>query len=302
MRVVVTGASGQLGGYLVPRLRIGGHAVIAWSGSRTGACAGVPLEAVDLTDPTAVESRLEDARPDALIHAAAISAAESVRADPEGARRVNVEATARLSRWCARNSVRVLFTSTDLVFDGRKPWNREDDPAGPVLAYGRTKRDAEAIVAENRSALIARLSLMFGASRCGRPGFFDQAIDALQRGEPRTFFVDEYRTPIDLATAADALTRLIETDAAGIVHVAGAERMSRHELMGRAASALGLDPAMVRGNRQSDVKLAEPRPCDVSLDTSRLMALLPGLRRPTVEEALGSKTPGFFDTPGRVPG
>lgn len=287
MRVVLTGASGQLGAYLIPRLRISGHGVIAWSGTQTGERAGVRLEPVDLTDAGAVERRLEDARPDAVIHAAALSAAEAVRRDPERGRLVNVTATGRLSRWCARNSVRFVFTSTDLVFGGGKPWNREDDPAAPVLAYGRTKREAEAIVAENPLALIARVSLMFGASRCGRTGFFDQAIEALRRGESRAFFLDEYRTPIDLATAADALTRLVEISAAGIVHVAGPERLSRHELMRRSAVALGLNPDLVRGNHQRDVALPEPRPEDVSLDTTRLMSLLPGLRRPSVEEAIG---------------
>ena len=297
MRVVLTGASGQLGAYLIPRLRISGHQVIAWSGTRTGERSGVRLEPVDLTEADDVERRLEEARPDAVIHAAATSAAEAVRRDPEQGRRVNVKATALLSRWCARNSARFVFTSTDLVFGGGKPWNREDDPAEPVLAYGRTKREAEVIVAENPAALIARVSLMFGVSRCDRPGFFDQAIAAMRRGEPRVFFVDEYRTPIDLATAADALTRLLETSPAGIVHVAGSERMSRHELMRRAAAALGLNLDLVLGNHQRDVAMPEPRPADVSLDTTRLMSLLPHLCRPTVEEAIGAGP--FSETLGR---
>jgi dTDP-4-dehydrorhamnose reductase len=68
--------------------------------------------------------------------------------------------------------------------------------------------------------------------------------------------------------------------------VAGTERVSRYALIRRAAAALGLDPSLVRANRQADVPLDEPRPADVSLDTSRLAALWPGLRRPTIEEAL----------------
>jgi dTDP-4-dehydrorhamnose reductase len=286
MRVILTGASGQLGAYLVPRLLVSGHAVISWSGARAGLRSGVPLESVDLTDASAVERRLEEARPDAVIHAAAMSASEAVRIDPDRGRLVNVEATATLSRWCARNAIRFVFTSTDLVFGGGKPWNREGDPAEPVLAYGRTKREAETIVAENPSALIARLSLMFGASRCGRQGFFDLAVEALRRGEPRAYFQDEYRTPIDLATAADALARLVEGQSAGIVHVAGAERMSRYELMRRTARTLGWDAELVRRNRHRDVVLPEPRPADVSLDTARMIEILPELRRPSVEEAI----------------
>jgi dTDP-4-dehydrorhamnose reductase len=72
-----------------------------------------------------------------------MSAAEAVRLDPARGRAVNTEATARLADWCARRDRRIVYTSTDLVFDGSRPWSREEDRAEPVLAYGRTKRDAE---------------------------------------------------------------------------------------------------------------------------------------------------------------
>jgi dTDP-4-dehydrorhamnose reductase len=68
--------------------------------------------------------------------------------------------------------------------------------------------------------------------------------------------------------------------------VGGPERVSRFVMMRRVAAALGLDPALVRANRQSDVAAPEPRPADVSLDSERLVALLPGLERPAIEEAV----------------
>jgi dTDP-4-dehydrorhamnose reductase len=134
--------------------------------------------------------------------------------------------------------------------------------------------------------LVARLSLLFGPSRCGRPGFFDRATEGLRLGEPQAYFEDEYRTPLDYGTAAAVLVRLVESDAVGVLHVGGSERVSRYELMRRAARALGLDAALVRANRRGDVALAEPRPADVSLATERLAGLFPDLRRPTIEQAL----------------
>jgi dTDP-4-dehydrorhamnose reductase len=82
------------------------------------------------------------------------------------------------------------------------------------------------------------------------------------------------------------LVRLAATEARGVVHVAGPERVSRFALMRRVAAALGLDPALVLANRQSDAPALEPRPADVSLDSERLIALLPGLERPSIEEAV----------------
>jgi dTDP-4-dehydrorhamnose reductase len=180
----------------------------------------------------------------------------------------------------------LVYTSTDLVFDGSRAWNREDDPAEPVLAYGRSKRAAEPAVLAVPGGLVARLCLLFGKSRCGRDAFFDRATAAIARGESQAFFDDEFRTPLDLATAAKILTRLVAMQVDGIVHVAGAERMSRHALMLRSAKALGLDTNLVRANQRAQAASAEPRPADVSLDTSRLMSLLPDLNRPTIEQAL----------------
>jgi dTDP-4-dehydrorhamnose reductase len=224
-----------------------------------------------------------------IIHTAAISAADEVRKNPVRARDVNVEGTRRLARWCLEKNRRLVYTSTDLVFDGTRSWYREDDEPRPILAYGRAKAEAEPAVLDVPGGLVVRLSLLYGPSRAGRDSFFDRAVSGLLAGRPQVFFEDEFRTPLPYRTAAQSLVRLAETQVQGIVHVAGRERVSRFELMTRVARSLGIDPALVRANRMEDVILAESRPADVSLDTSRLDALLPDLDRPSIEIATGDR-------------
>ena len=108
-------------------------------------------------------------------------------------------------------------------------------------------------------------------------------------GTPQAFFEDEFRTPLDYATAARVLVRLAESDAQGIIHLGGPERVSRFELMRRAATALGARPELVRANRRGDGALLEPRPGDVSLDTGLLRGMFSGLVIPGIEEALSSE-------------
>jgi dTDP-4-dehydrorhamnose reductase len=286
MRVVLTGASGQLGSYLAESLVSGGHQLIAWSCSSRGERADVSLEPVDLTDAIQTECALARADPEAIVHAAALSSADSVRRDPRLGRDLNVDSTRRLADWCARHQRRLVFTSTDLVFDGSRSWYREDEIPEPILAYGRTKREAETAVLESGGGLVARLSLLYGPSKCGRESFFGHTIAALRAGRPQSLFEDEYRTPIDLATAAHVLARFVESSLTGLIHVAGTERMSRYEMIRRAAVALRLDGGLVHANRRTDVTSPEPRPADVSLDTSRLAAIWPAMGRPMLEQAL----------------
>ncbi len=172
------------------------------------------------------------------------------------------------------------------MFDGSRPWNREVDPAVPVLEYGRTKLAAETLVLAKCRGLVVRLSMLFGPSRTGHPAYFDQAIAAIRTGTPQEFFEDEFRTPLDYLTAVEVLVRLAQSDATGIVHLGGRERVSRFELMQRAATALGAEPELVRANRRGDAHTLEPRPADVSLDTARLRTMFPDLVLPTIEEAL----------------
>jgi dTDP-4-dehydrorhamnose reductase len=286
MRIVMTGASGQLGTYLLDRLNGGGHEIHAWSGSQPGRRGGIGLDRVDVTSEDQLAAALAAADPEVLIHLAAISSAEAVRRDPDRARAVNIEATRRLAAWAARHDRRFLFTSTDLVFDGSKSWYREEQPAEPILEYGRTKRAAESFAIAVPRGLVARLSLLYGPARSDKPGFFDRAIALWQQGKPQAFFEDEFRTPLDYATAAEVLLRLAESETTGVIHVGGTERLSRFELMRRGALALGIDPTLVQRNHRADLNLPEPRPADVSLDTTRLARILPDLVRPSVAAAL----------------
>jgi dTDP-4-dehydrorhamnose reductase len=286
MRVVLTGASGQLGSTLVAHLAGAGHQISAWSGTEAGTRGAVTLRPLDLVDDEAVERGLGEADPEVVIHTAALSSADAVRRDPARARAVNTEATARLAAWCAAHDRRMVYTSTDLVFDGSKSWYRESDRAEPILAYGRTKLEGEPSVLAAPGGVVARISLMYGPSRSGRPSYYEQTIAGLRGGTPQTFFEDEYRTPLDLESAAAVLVRLAESDVRGVLHVGGPERVSRFELVRRQAIALGLDPALVRANRQADITFAEPRPVDVSLDTTKLRSLFPDLHFPKIEGAI----------------
>ncbi len=283
-RVLVTGASGRLGAGMLEQANLAGLSAHGWQGP--AGRADPALRPVDLTDLNAIDQALALDDPGIVIHAAAVSTAEAVLRDPVHARRVNVEATARIAAWCVRERRRLVFTSTDLVFDGSRAFSREEDEPCPLLEYGRTKRAAELELAGNPGCVVVRIALLYGPAPNGRPGFFDTSIAALRRGAAKSFFVDEYRTPLDYRSAARGVLAIACSDHDGVFHLGGPERLSRFELMRRAAAVLGIDARLVLGNALSSMTFPEPRPADVSLDCTRLATLFPEVVRPTVEDAL----------------
>jgi dTDP-4-dehydrorhamnose reductase len=286
MRLLISGASGQLGGYLLRELSGSPWHVVAWSGARAGEAFGTALEPVALTDSDATARAFRTARPDVVIHAAAVASVAACHRDPQLARLVNVEGSALLAELCAATGARLILVSTDLVFDGVKGAYREDDAPAPLSHYGRTKAEAEQAVLRCPRGVVARLSLLFGPGLTGGASFFDEQLRALREGGPVVCFDDEWRTPLSLRVAARALVGLASSDHEGLVHVGGPERLSRVEMGRRLAARLGADPALVVSKSRLSVAAAEPRPRDTSLDSGLWRRTFPGQAWPAWDEAL----------------
>ncbi len=290
MRVLLTGTSGQLGGYLLREIVKDEFPVVAWSGSWRGPLFGVEVQPVDLADAEQVVTAFRRAAPTAVIHAGAIAAVAECRRNPVRAHQVNTQAPALLAELAEQARARFLLVSTDLVFDGEKGWYREQDAPSPLSVYARTKAAAETAVLAVPQGIVLRMSLLFGPSIVGRPYFFDDQVAALREGRPLTLFSDEWRTPLSLATAARALLAMVRSELPSILHLGGPERLSRLEMGQRLAAYLGVAPSTIVAMPRSSVPAVEPRPRDTSLDCSRWRELFPALPWPSWQEALTEMT------------
>jgi dTDP-4-dehydrorhamnose reductase len=286
MRLLITGASGQLGSYLLRELRSRDVTLTGWSGTRAEALFGVPLQPVNLADPDQLFAAFQAARPEVIIHAAAITTVAGCYQAPDQARRTNTDATVRLVELAAAAGARLLYLSTDLVFDGDKGAYREDDMPAPLSVYGRTKLAAEQSVLAYARGVVLRVSLLFGPTLVGRPTFFDDQVRALRHGQPVRLFTDEWRTPVSVLTAAQAVLAIAASSFTGLLHLGGPERLSRLEMGRRLALHLDADPSVLVSTTRSSAAAPEPRPRDVSLDSSRWRNLFPQQPWPTWTDAL----------------
>lgn len=291
MRLLITGASGQLGAYLLRELSGRGFSTAAWSGSRSSELFGFHLTPIDLTGRAGVAAAFRAARPDVVIHGAALSSVARCHREPILAEAVNVGGTRLLAELAAEARARLLYISTDLVFDGQRGGYREEDTPNPLSIYGRTKLFAEDSIRRYERGLVLRVSLLFGPSLIGRPSFFDQQVTALRQRQLCTLFNDEWRTPLSLLTVARALIVLAESDHVGVLHLGGSERMTRLEMGRRLSAVLGADASVIMPARRDDVPAPEPRPRDVSLDSSRCRGQFPHLSWSGYEQSLRDMMP-----------
>ena len=248
MKVVVTGAAGFLGSELCRQAVERGDEVLALQFSRRPP-HGRALE-LDVRDGAAVDRVFMRHGPDVVVHTAYVQAGEAMHA-------TIVRGSHNVALAAARCDARLIHLSTDLVFDGDAgaPYSELDEPR-PVLAYGGAKLEAEGLVLRaHPTATIVRTSLLYG-----KPDGPQERL--AQRGDV-TFYADEIRCPTRVDELAAALLELADRDAAGPLHLAAPEAVSRLEL----ARALGA--------REPKAAPAPPgRPRNVALDSTRAARLL----------------------------
>jgi dTDP-4-dehydrorhamnose reductase len=217
--VWITGAGGFIGGYLAQTAR---ELAPGWRVRALG------RPDFDLLDFAAVEAEYRRDRPQLILHCAAISAVAEARDNPILTQKLNVEATGLLAT--LGEDSRMVFFSTDLVFDGRKGDYRETDAVGPLHRYGESKVAAEQLVLRHPRHLVLRTSINGGCSKSGNRGFNEQLRSALQNGRGMTLFTDEFRSPIPVAVTARVLWELVGQGRGGLFHVGGAEKLSRWQI------------------------------------------------------------------------
>jgi dTDP-4-dehydrorhamnose reductase len=287
MRIVLTGAKGQVGGALQPLL------------AKQATVIAPSRAEFDLSKPEMLAGALDGFKPDLIINPAAYTAVDRAEDERELAFLANAKGPEAIAKWSARHRVPLIHFSTDYVFDGSgdKP-RREDSPTGPLSVYGASKLAGDLVIqAAGGPHLIARTSWVYAASGAN----FLRTIARLagERKELR-IVADQTGAPTTASTIADTVARLVLSNAAnldelfvrngGVVNLACSGETSWHDFAG----------AIVAGLKSRGVKLAvetitpiatadfptkAKRPANSRLDLSRLKDRF-GVTTPTWQEAL----------------
>ena len=227
MKIFVTGVGGQLGHDVMNELAkrgyegIGSDIAPEYSGAADGsAVTTMPYIQLDITDKEAVEKALTEIKPDVVVHCAAWTAVDLAEDDDkvEKVRKVNVTGTENIALACKKLDCKMVYISTDYVFDGMgtEPWQPDCKAYKPLNVYGETKLGGELAVSENlEKYFIVRIAWVFGVN--GK-NFIKTMLNLGKTHDRLTVVCDQIGTPTYTYDLARLLVDMIETEKYGYYH------------------------------------------------------------------------------------
>jgi len=237
---------------------------------------------MDLLSEGAVDRLLEQARPQAVIHCAALADLEACEANPELARRLNTDLPAQFAAACHKRGIALVHISTDAVFDGQKDgFYNEDDPPHPLSVYARTKAESEqAVLDVYPQAIVARVNF-YGWSLRGMRSLAEFFFTNLSQNKIVKGFTDVYFCPMFVNDLGNTLFKMLEKQLSGLYHVVGPQAMSKYQFGVEIARKFGLPEANIVPQSIRASALRAPRSQNLRLSTTK------------ISTALGESLPSF---------
>ena len=258
MRVLVTGAKGQLGQDLMAELEARGIAGI-----------GVDVEDMDITDAEACRRVISAERPDAVIHCAAYTAVDAAEDNVDLCRRVNADGTRNIAQVCHDLDIKMMYISTDYVFDGQgtRPWE-PDDERHPLNVYGQTKYEGELAVEELvKKFFTVRIAWVFGVN--GKNFIKTMLRLGKERGAV-SVVDDQVGSPTYTYDLARLLVDMIQPDKYGRYHATNEGLCSWYEFACEIFRKAGMDQVSVTPVTSEQFPAKAKRPSNSRMSKEKL--------------------------------
>jgi len=277
-KILITGADGYIGSNLKIYLESRGYEVYALTqeGSKRER-----YYQVDIIDEKTVLKVIKEIDPSVIIHTAGISSLNQCEKDKDFAWKVNVEGTRNIIEAVKKinSSIKLIFMSSDYVFDGERGDYKESDKLNPKTYYGKTKAESEKDIKEGlENYVICRTANVYG--RGGN--FFNFVCESLSQGKSIDVFNDVFYTPTYIDYLVNCVGSLLEKDFKGVIHVTGKEKVSRYQFALLVAEAFGMDKNLIKAVKQPDGGLIAK---DSSLNSTFSLEYLNNFC-PTIEKSL----------------
>lgn len=272
MKFLVTGSAGLVGSQVVKDLVHQNHTV--YSCYHDEKPSHGTLIQLDLTDSDKIIQTIQEIKPDRIIHLAAMTNVDLCEEKKELAILLNVNSTETLAKQAAKQNIFFVYVSTDYVFDGITGMKKEDGKTNPLGFYGKSKLNGEHTLNNLASNwCIARTSTPFGIHH-KKKSFPLWVKDNLELKKEIPILVDQFTSPTYVPNLSKMLIEIATRQITGIIHLAGASRISRYNLAELISDKLNLDKSLLIPTKINEMNWKAQRPMDSSLDVSLATEIL----------------------------
>ena len=279
MKFFITGGSGLLGERLATIANNDYELVLSHNTNPTSNTVKC-----DITDKNEVEKTITENKPDVIIHCAAMTDVDLCEDKIDLAYKINSEGTQNITKASEKIGAKIIYVSTDFVFDGKKGYYSEEDEVNPLGIYAKSKYDGEIQVKKYSSNwAIARVSVLYGWHK--KQNFTTWVINQLRNNNPINIVTDQINSPTYADNAAEAIFEIAKQDKNGIFHTSGNDRINRFDFTKKIAEAFNLNKDLINPTTSKQFVQKAPRPQDSSLNVNKVEKEL-GMTMETCDESL----------------
>ncbi|MDD5617611.1 MAG: SDR family oxidoreductase [Candidatus Omnitrophica bacterium] len=285
-RLLITGGSGLLGSNLAMIARNEFDTYLSYNTHKIS-MRKCHCEQIDLVNYEKTKNLVAQIKPEYIIHCAALVDVDYCEKHPIIARRNNFVATKNIAEIAEKNKAKLVYISTDAVFDGNTGMYKESDKTSPLSVYAKTKLEGENIVrAVSTNHMIVR-TCVYGWSLAGTKNFAEWVYCSLKEKRPINMFTDIFFTPILANDLSDMLIKALAKDLRGVYNMTGSQVCRKLDFAVQMADLFGFDKKCINSVSSESTGSRAPRPKNSSLDTTKVSAklniaipdLLSGLKR-----------------------
>ena len=268
-KILIIGASGLVGS-VIAKYASKNYDLYLINNTKNFSLQNFPVSNIDLTKnlPDLIDI-INDYKPDFVVNTVAYPNVDFCETNPQMANFLHVETTRNISKVCSNIGSKILYFSTDAVFDGKisRKYNETDVP-NPINYYGTTKVNAEKILLENNLNTVLRTTVIYGWHEKSR--FTNWILDSLNNSQQVTAFTDQYNTPTLVDDIAKITLNIFSKEKTGLYNAVGPSCLSRYDFALKLAKKFNLDENLIIPTSVINKKQIALRPSNGCLDNSKL--------------------------------
>lgn len=288
MRTLITGGTGLLGKALIEEGGPSRKIMATYLGNyMIGDHGNVKYVKLDLSDTGGYGKLFNEFKPEIVIHTAGLGSPDYVEKNRKEGWEINVKGTQHIADYCRDHGSKLVYISSNGIYDGeRAPYN-EDSKALPINYYGELKLEGEEVTKKaGVPYAIVRPILMYGWNHpFERANIVTTALSKLKKNGEIFAYDDVFTTPLYVKSCAEAIWKIVDKEITGVFNIAGSDRASVYGLVLKAAEIFGYDPALVKPVRQGYFNEFTRRPRDTSFNTWKMRTAL-GIAPLSIDEGI----------------